>query len=97
MNEAPYRIDRILTQWRMAGLLKQVKGIALGRFSQCSPGAMNQTEFTLEEVLRDRLADLNIPIVSELPFGHDSPNLALPVGQEANLDGNKGILEIKRK
>ncbi|MCL2932669.1 MAG: LD-carboxypeptidase [Trichodesmium sp. MAG_R03] len=97
VNEAPYRIDRMLTQWRMAGLLDQVKGIALGRFSQCSPGAMNHTEFTVEEVLRDRLADLNIPIVSEFPFGHDSPNAALPVGIEANLDGDEGILEIKRK
>jgi muramoyltetrapeptide carboxypeptidase len=97
VNEAPYRIDRMLTQWRMAGLLDQVKGIALGRFSQCSPGAMNHTEFTVEEVLRDRLADLNIPIVSEFPFGHDSPNAALPVGIEADLDGDEGILEIKRK
>ena len=97
VNEAPYRIDRMLTQWRMAGLLEQVKGIALGRFSQCSPGAVNHTEFTVEEVLRDRLGDLNIPIVSELPFGHNSPNAALPVGMEANLDGDEGILEIKRK
>ncbi|MDE5101159.1 MAG: LD-carboxypeptidase, partial [Trichodesmium sp. St16_bin4-tuft] len=96
VNEAPYRIDRMLTQWRMAGLLEQVKGIALGRFSQCSHGVVNHTEFTVEEVLRDRLVDLNIPIVSDLPFGHDSPNAALPVGIEANLDGDKGILEIKR-
>ncbi|MGD1804871.1 S66 peptidase family protein [Dapis sp. BLCC M126] len=96
VNEAPYRIDRMLTQWRMAGVLQQVKGIALGRFSQCSPGRMDRTEFTVEEVLRDRLADLNIPIVSELPFGHDSPNAALPVGVEAHLDGDEGILEIIR-
>ncbi|MDJ0515260.1 MAG: LD-carboxypeptidase [Trichodesmium sp. MO_231.B1] len=96
-NEVPYRIDRMLTHWRMAGVLQQVKGIALGRFSKCSPGRMNHTEFTVEDVLRDRLADLNIPIVSDLPFGHDSPNAALPVGVEANLDGDKGILEIIRK
>ncbi|NER05699.1 MAG: LD-carboxypeptidase, partial [Okeania sp. SIO3C4] len=62
----------------------------------CSPGLMNHTEFTVEDVLRDRLSGLNIPIVSELPFGHDSPNAALPVGVEANLDGDKGILEITR-
>ncbi|NEQ40959.1 MAG: LD-carboxypeptidase [Okeania sp. SIO3I5] len=97
VNEAPYRIDRMLTQWRMAGVLQQVKGIALGRFTQCSSGRIDRTEFTVEDVLRDRLADLNIPIVSDLPFGHDSPNAALPVGVEANLDGDKGILEIIRK
>ncbi|OZH52241.1 peptidase U61 [Hydrocoleum sp. CS-953] len=94
VNEAPYRIDRMLTHWRMAGVFQQVKGIALGRFSQCSPGRMERTEFTVEEVLRDRLADLNIPIVSDLPFGHDGSNAALPLGVEANLDGDRGILEI---
>ncbi|MGD1713571.1 S66 peptidase family protein [Dapis sp. BLCC M172] len=94
VNEAPYRIDRMLTHWRMAGVFQQVKGIALGRFSQCSPGRMERTEFTVEEVLCDRLADLNIPIVSDLPFGHDGSNAALPLGVEANLDGDRGILEI---
>ena len=93
-NEVPYRIDRMLTHWRMAGILSQVKGIALGRFSKCSPGRITHTEFTVEEVLRDRLADLNIPVVSDLPFGHDSPNAALSVGVEAHLDGDEGILEI---
>ena len=97
VNEAPYRIDRMLTQWRMAGLLQQVQGIALGRFSQCSSGRMNHTDFTVEEVLRDRLGDLKIPIVSDLSFGHDGPNAALPVGIEAHLDGDKGILEITEK
>ncbi|NEO57997.1 MAG: LD-carboxypeptidase [Okeania sp. SIO3B5] len=96
-NEAPYRIDRMLTHWRMAGVLQQVNGIALGRFSQSSGGRMDNTEFTVEDVLRDRLSDLNIPIVSELPFGHDGPNAALPVGVEANIDGDKGILEVIRK
>ncbi|MGB3514092.1 MAG: LD-carboxypeptidase, partial [Microcoleaceae cyanobacterium] len=97
VNEAPYRIDRMLTQWRMAGILQQVKGIALGRFSQCSSGRMNNTDFTVEEVLGDRLGDLNIPIVSDLAFGHDGPNAALPVGVEVSLDGEKGILEILKK
>ncbi len=96
-NEVPYRIDRMLTHWRMAGVLSQVKGIALGRFSKCSPGRMDGTEFTVENVLRDRLSDLNIPIVSDLPFGHDGPNAALPVGVEAHLDGDEGILEINRE
>lgn len=40
VSEAPYRIDRMLTQWRMSGALQQVRGIALGRFSQCLPPAI---------------------------------------------------------
>lgn len=93
VTEAPYRIDRQLTQWRLSGALSKVQGIALGRFSRCEP-PLNITSLTIEEVLRDRLGSLGIPIVSNLPFGHDGSNAALPVGLPAHLDGDKGILSI---
>lgn len=93
VSEAPYRIDRMLTQWRLCGALRQVAAIAIGRFSQCLPPA-NIPSFTVEEVLQDRLGDLEIPIVSNLPFGHDGPNAALPVGVMAHLDGDRGTLEV---
>lgn len=89
VGEAPYRVDRMLTQWRLLGLFKNIKGIAIGRFSQCepTPGA-----WQVKEVLRDRLQDLNIPIVSDLPFGHDGVNAVLPVGKQVTLDGDLGLL-----
>ena len=93
VSEAPYRIDRMLTQWRLCGALKQLKGIAIGRFSQCDPPT-HIPSFTVAEVLRDRLGDLNLPIVSDLPFGHDGVNAALPVGIAAELDGDRGTLTI---
>ena len=95
VTEAPYRIDRMLTQWRLSGLLSKVRGIALGGFTKCE-APPNVPSLTIEEVLQDRLSDLNIPIVSDLPFGHDSPNAALPVGVMATLDAKAGILEIKK-
>ncbi len=91
VTEAPYRIDRMLTQWRMSGMFKSVRGIALGRFSRCDPPP-NIPSWTVEEVLRDRLSDLGIPIVSDLPFGHEGANAALPVGQPVQLDADNGIL-----
>lgn len=93
VTEAPYRIDRLLTQWRLSGAFQKVKGIALGGFSRCE-APPNIPSFTVEEVLRDRLADLGIPIVSDLPFGHDGPNAALPVGILAQLDGDRGMLQL---
>lgn len=93
VTEAPYRIDRMLTQWRLMGAFQGVKGIALGRFSRCDP-SLDSTSWTTTEVLRDRLEDLNIPIVSEMPFGHDGVNSALPVGSETLLDADNGILEV---
>ncbi|MBD2196348.1 MULTISPECIES: S66 peptidase family protein [Calothrix] len=94
VSEAPYRIDRMLTQWRLSGNLAQIKGIALGGFTACEPPA-NVPSFTVDEVLRDRLGDLGIPVVADLPFGHDKCNAALPVGQEVTLDGDKGTLIIR--
>lgn len=93
VTEAPYRIDRMLTQWRMSGAFEKIRGIALGRFSRCYP-PQNLPSWTVEEVLRDRFSDLGIPIVSNLPFGHDGSNAALPVGQIVHLDADQGILEF---
>ncbi|WP_414562950.1 MULTISPECIES: S66 peptidase family protein [unclassified Anabaena] len=93
VTEAPYRIDRMLTQWRLSGALSKVRGIALGGFTNCEPPP-NVPSFSVAEVLRDRLGDLSIPIVSDLPFGHDCPNAALPAGVLATLDADQGILSI---
>lgn len=93
VGEAPYRIDRMLTHWRLAGLFQQIQGIAIGRFSHCDPPATIPS-FTVEEVLRDRLGDINLPIVAHLPFGHDGTNAALPVGVAVELDGDRGHLKM---
>lgn len=93
VSEAPYRIDRMLTQWRMLGIFERIGGIALGRFSQCEP-TPNLPSFTVTEVLRDRLGDLGIPVVADLPFGHDGVNAALPVGRLVELDGDRGTLAV---
>jgi muramoyltetrapeptide carboxypeptidase len=93
VTEAPYRLDRLLTHWRMMGQLAKVGGIALGRFSRCEPSPGGPS-FSVAEVLRDRLGDLGIPVVSDLPFGHDGDNAALPVGAIAHLDGDTGSLEV---
>lgn len=95
VTEAPYRIDRMLTQWRMSDAFKGVRGIALGRFSRCE-APKNIPSWTVEEVLRDRLSDLDIPIASDFPFGHEGANAALPVGQPVQLDADNGILSWEK-
>ncbi|MEL6494586.1 MAG: LD-carboxypeptidase [Cyanobacteria bacterium J06623_7] len=91
VTEYPYRLDRLLTQWRMMGAFKEINGIALGRFSRCEPYP-GTSSWSAVEVLRDRLEDLGVPLVYDLPFGHDGANAALPVGQPVHLDGDRGIL-----
>ena len=91
--EPPYKVDRMLTHWRWSGHLQKIKGMAIGRFSQSE---VSTPSFTMIEVWRDRLSDLGIPIVMNLPFGHDGENAPLPVACNAELDAVKGILSYSK-
>jgi muramoyltetrapeptide carboxypeptidase len=97
VDEVPYRMDRMLTQLLNAGLLQQLVGIAIGINAGCDdPNARKTKEYrqTLEEVFRERLLPLRIPIVMNLPFGHVAHNATIPVGVQATLDATKGRLMI---
>ncbi len=97
LDEAPYRFDRMLTQLLNAGLLQQVAGIAIGINANCAdPKAGTSREYrqTCEDVFRDRLLPLKVPVVMDLPFGHVPINATLPVGARVRLDGNAGDLEV---
>ena len=93
VGEAPYRIDRMLTQWRNAGLLQQLAGAACGRFSWAEDDIL-PGDFSMNEILEERLGDLGIPLVVNLPLGHGHPNNALPLGAMAQLDGCQGNLSL---
>ncbi|MDA0717562.1 MAG: LD-carboxypeptidase [Cyanobacteria bacterium] len=94
VGEAPYRIDRMLTHWRLCGALQQLAGIGLGQFTDCDDSPAEANRFSLEQVLRERTTDLGIPVVSNLPVGHVAGNAALPLGTWAELDGSSGKLRI---
>ena len=97
LDEVPYRFDRMLTQLLNAGLLQQVAGIAIGINANChDPRAKSAKEYrqTLEDVFKERLLPLRVPIVAGLPFGHIPLNATLPVGVRATLDAVRGDLLI---
>jgi muramoyltetrapeptide carboxypeptidase len=97
LSEEPYRFDRMLTHLLNCGLLQQVAGLAIGLNADCEdPKAKTAKEYrqTLEDVLRERLLPLKIPIVTGLPFGHVPHNATLPVGAPATLDAERGDLLI---
>ena len=84
VGEAPYRLDRMLTQLASAGVFRQVAGVALGDFHQPNTPAASVDPGTLA-VLRERLAGLPVPVVAGLPFGHRPGSWTLPLGAPARL------------
>jgi muramoyltetrapeptide carboxypeptidase len=88
VNEAPYRIDRMLTQLELAGALRGVAGVAAGRFTECGG------DEALTRVFLRRLGVLGIPVVFDLPFGHGPVNQPVRLGAAAHLDGGTGALEL---
>ncbi|KPL18348.1 MAG: hypothetical protein AMJ92_08410 [candidate division Zixibacteria bacterium SM23_81] len=97
VDEEPYRMDRYLTQLRLSAKLNDVAGIAIGQCPNCEP-RKDRSAFTsslsCQEVLRDRLGDLGVPVLSGLGFGHGRYKATLPQGVQATLDANQGVLEI---
>jgi len=91
VGEAPYRVDRMLTQLWLAGKLEQVAGIAFGKFTEAET---TENTFSTEQVLRDRCADLGVPVVRGFMFGHVEDQTVVPVGAMAELDGDSGVLRV---
>ena len=91
VGEAPYRLDRLLTHWRLCGALQQLAAIGFGQFSGCDEP---DSPTTVEQVLRERSADLGIPVLAGLPVGHEPGNAALPLGVRARLDADAGHLTL---
>ncbi|MFH1130722.1 MAG: LD-carboxypeptidase [Pseudomonadota bacterium] len=93
VEEAPYRLDRMLTQLLLSRVLNQLAGVVLGTFLNCdAKQGFPPTFVRAESVLRERFAPLGIPVVSGAPVGHGDHNVALPLGIEAHLDADGGTL-----
>ncbi|MGL4569066.1 MAG: S66 peptidase family protein [Fusobacteriaceae bacterium] len=93
IDEEPYRIDRILTQLRLAGKFQEAAGIILGAFTNCE--AKNpERSLSLEEVIADTVLSSGKPVIKNLAAGHCLPTMTLPLGKIVNIDTKCGSLEI---
>jgi muramoyltetrapeptide carboxypeptidase len=81
----PYQIDRMLMQLKLAGKLKDVRGMVFGEMLDCQQGPTQ--DYTLEEVVLRIVGDLGIPVAFGLRSGHVSgANITLPFGVKARLE-----------
>ena len=87
VSEQPYRLDRMWLHLELAGVFRQVKGIALGQFLGCEP---RDGGFTAGEVLRELAAATGLPCAAGFPVGHgDDVNEAVPLGVRVRLDADE--------
>jgi muramoyltetrapeptide carboxypeptidase len=97
VNEAAYRIERMLYQLLHAGILAKQRAILLGSFDPITP-MPNDNGFGLPAVIEQLRSVLPVPIVTGGPFGHVARKVTLPVGGTGRLQvrGGRGSLSVAR-
>src|SRR5262249_21944227 len=89
-DEAPYRVDRYLSQLRLAGVLDQISGVVVGSFTTKQPEEAKD----IDRVLREYLGALKVPVVMNFPVGHQRNNATLPHGGRVELDADRLTLRL---
>jgi muramoyltetrapeptide carboxypeptidase len=83
-GEKAYRIDRMLTQLRQAGILSRLAGLVFGAIRPVD--GSGQERDLIADFLEEQTADLPYPVLSGVEAGHGSENLVLPLGVHARID-----------
>ncbi len=96
VNERPYRVDRLLSQLRLAGVLDGLAGVVVGRFTcdEYEGEKKEQDEREQREVVLEYCRALGCPVVADFPCGHVRNNVTLPLGARVTLDADAGTLEV---
>jgi len=89
VGERPYKLDRMWTHLRLAGVFERVSGIVLGDFTGCEE---KDADYTSGEVLRDLAVETGLPCAGGFPVGHGAVNLPVPLGVHARLDAERATL-----
>jgi muramoyltetrapeptide carboxypeptidase len=92
VHEEPYRIDRMLTQLKLAGALSKLKGFVFGACAECTPGEGSYGGLTLEEIFDDHIKPLGIPAWQGAMIGHQQPQWTLPEGIQVEIDATAGTI-----
>jgi muramoyltetrapeptide carboxypeptidase len=93
VDEAPYRIDRMLTQLRLAGVFEACAGVAFGAWTRCEP-APGKRSLSIDEVIQDIVLPCGKPVLAGVEAGHCAPTLTLPLGVRWRLDADNAALAL---
>jgi muramoyltetrapeptide carboxypeptidase len=95
VDEAPYAVDRMLTQLKRCGVLDEAAGFVIGEITDWQKHVSDPAEsLTMEQVWQDIIVPLGKPAIIGFPFGHVVNPLTLPLGVQARLDATAGTLTL---
>lgn len=92
VGEQPYQIDRMLNHLRLAGVFDKVAGIVLASFYKCV--SKDVLDGPIDDVLSEQFGTLKIPVVQDFMYGHGANEIVFPIGANATLNADLGVLEI---
>lgn len=95
VDEAPYAVDRMLTQLKRCGVLEQAAGFVIGEITNWEKQVSDPSEtLTIEQIWQDIIVPLGKPAIIGFPFGHVTHPLTLPLGVKVRLDATAGTLTL---
>lgn len=93
VGEAVYRVDRMLSQLALSGILSRLSGVVFGQCTRCS-GDESESGFSVTDVLRQYLVPLEIPAFTNANIGHVAGQLSLPSGAPVEMDATSGTIRL---
>jgi len=88
VDEPVYRLDRMLTHLRLSGRFQTIRGVLIGKLKGCG----SQPE--IDALLQETFDSYGVPVVRDLPFGHQGDNLLMPIGAPVQLSTSSGTLTV---
>ena len=95
VNEATYRVDRMLAQLRLAGAFEGVRGILFGHCTNCDEEADGGGRRALDDILIELSERLGVPTVAGIPVGHIADQWTVPLGAAAELDATGSVVSLR--
>ena len=93
VGEDIYRVDRMMTQLKLAGILNRIAGCVFGTCSECGPGE-GYGSLTLEEVFNDHIKPLKVPAWQGAMIGHSMSQFTLAEGVPVEIDATAGRIRM---
>lgn len=93
VGEPPFRIERLLYQLHLSGVLGRQRALLLGDFSQCRPSAYDNGYDLADSFAQIRRAS-GVPVLGGLPIGHEPDKCTLPFGAPARLQVAGGKAQL---